>query len=150
MDIVNVEGFTVQGLRLRTQNALEMDPSTATIPAHVALVDANITIDYRSGARPYSVYCEYESDVNGEFDVVMGSNNIAASKLPLESVEIQAGQYMKFTKEGEFPDAIIQAWQEVWQYFSASPAEHSRAYTTDFEHYEGPNKVSVYIALKDE
>lgn len=149
MEIVNRDAFIVQGLRLRTSNHVEMNPSTAKIPAHVALVDANITIDYRSGARPFSVYCNYESDVNGEFDVIMGGNDIASSRLPLESVIVIAGRYLKFSQEGEFPQAIISAWQEVWRYFDSEQTDHVRAYSTDFEHYEGPTKVSVYIALKD-
>ncbi|MBJ7550962.1 hypothetical protein [Marinomonas ostreistagni] len=50
INIVHVQVFTGQGLRLRTQNALDMAFCTSTIPAYVtALLDAGIiTIDYRS------------------------------------------------------------------------------------------------------
>ena len=49
INIVHVQVFTGQGLRLRTQNVLDMALCTSTIPAYVAaLLVADITIDYRS------------------------------------------------------------------------------------------------------
>ncbi|MCW8346836.1 GyrI-like domain-containing protein [Vibrio sp. ZSDZ65] len=100
------------------------------------------------GARAYSVYCNYESDVNGDFDVLMGSNEISSSNVELSSVSVLSGSYLKFESEGEFPAAVIAAWQSIWSYFASSNCEHERAYTTDFEHFESASKVSVYIALR--
>ena len=148
MEIVQVESFIVQGLHIRTCNEIEMNPDTAKIPQHVQFVDSNVGIDYKSGARAYSVYYNYESDVTGDFDILMGSNEVSSSEVALTSVEIVAGQYLKFESEGEFPEAVINAWKSVWVYFSSSNCEHIRSYSTDFEHYENANKVSVYIALK--
>ncbi|WP_045386028.1 GyrI-like domain-containing protein, partial [Vibrio rotiferianus] len=88
------------------------------------------------------------SDVNGYFDVLMGSDEISSSNVELSSVSVLSGSYLKFESEGEFPAAVIAAWQSVWSYFSSQSCEHERAYTTDFEHYESASKVSVYIALK--
>ncbi|EGU0149412.1 GyrI-like domain-containing protein [Vibrio parahaemolyticus] len=148
MEVVEVKGFEIQGLALRTRNEIEMNPETANIPKHVEYVDTNVVIDYQSGARAYSVYCNYESDVNGYFDVLMGSDEISSSNVELSSVSVLSGSYLKFESEGEFPAAVIAAWQSVWSYFSSQSCEHERAYTTDFEHYESASKVSVYIALK--
>ncbi len=148
MEIVEVKPFDVQGLVLRTCNKVEMNPETAKIPNHVEFVDSSLVINYRSGARAYSVYCNYESDVNGHFDVLMGSTEVSSSKVELSNVSIVAGTYLKFDSEGEFPAAVIEAWQSVWSYFSSDDCSHVRAYTTDFEFYENERKVSVYIALK--
>ncbi|WGK83058.1 GyrI-like domain-containing protein [Vibrio aestuarianus] len=148
MEVVEVKGFEIQGLILRTRNEIEMNPETANIPKHVEYVDSNLVIDYQSGARAYSVYCNYESDVNGYFDVLMGSTEVSSSNIELSSVSVVSGSYLKFESEGEFPNAVIAAWQSVWSYFSSPNCEHERAYTTDFEHYESASKVSVYIALK--
>jgi predicted transcriptional regulator YdeE len=148
LEIVQVENLEIQGLRLRTCNADEMNPATAKIPEHVVFVDSNIVINYPSGARAYSVYFNYESDVNGNFDVLMGSNEVASSKVALDTVTIHQGTYLKFTSEGNFPEAVIKAWQSIWTYFNSPDCEHVRAYTTDFEHYENANKVSVYVAIK--
>ncbi|WP_237156777.1 GyrI-like domain-containing protein [Photobacterium leiognathi] len=148
MEKVQIETFTVYGLTLRTANSLEMNPETANIPKHVQLVDSNIEIDYLSDARAYSVYTNYESDVNGFYDLLMGSTEIASAKRKLQSIDVVAGEYLKFDAEGEFPDAIIRAWQTAWAYFSSQDCKHSRAYTTDFEYYQSTNQVSVFIALK--
>lgn len=148
MEIVQIENFVVKGLVIRTSNAMEMNPETAMIAQHVQDVDSNLVIDYKSGAQAYSVYYNYESDVNGQFDILMGSTDVLYAKVELTSVDIVAGSYLKFESEGKFPEAIISAWQTVWSYFSLPDCKHYRSYTTDFEHYEGPNKVSVYIALK--
>ncbi|EPP4135888.1 GyrI-like domain-containing protein [Vibrio vulnificus] len=148
MEVVEVKGFEIQGLALRTCNEIEMNPETANIPKHVEYVDTNVVIDYQSGARAYSVYCNYESDVNGYFDVLMGSDKVSSSNVELSSVSVLSGSYLKFEAEGEFPAAVISAWQSVWSYFSSQSCEHERAYTTDFEHYESASKVGIYIALK--
>ncbi|WP_348234994.1 GyrI-like domain-containing protein [Vibrio parahaemolyticus] len=148
MEVVEVKGFEIQGLVLRTRNEIEMNPEAANIPKHVEYVDTNVVIDYQSGARAYSVYCNYESDVNGYFDVLMGSDKVSSSNVELSSVSVLSGSYLKFEAEGEFPAAVIAAWQSVWSHFSSQSCEHERAYTTDFEHYESASKVSVYIALK--
>ncbi|EPN9968764.1 GyrI-like domain-containing protein [Vibrio vulnificus] len=111
MEVVEVKGFEIQGLILRTRNEIEMNPETANIPKHVEYVDSNLVIDYQSGARAYSVYCNYESDVNGSFDVLMGSNEVSSSNLELSSVSVVSGSYLKFESEGEFPTAVIAAWQ---------------------------------------
>ncbi|EPW6817893.1 GyrI-like domain-containing protein [Vibrio parahaemolyticus] len=132
MEVVEVKGFEIQGLALRTRNEIEMNPETANIPKHVEYVDTNVVIDYQSGARAYSVYCNYESDVNGYFDVLMGSDEISSSNVELSSVSVLSGSYQKFESEGEFPAAVIAAWQSVWSYFSSQSCEHERAYTTDF------------------
>ncbi|CAG9296469.1 GyrI-like domain-containing protein [Celerinatantimonas diazotrophica] len=148
METVQIKNFVVKGLAIRTSNEVEMNPETAMIAQHVQYVDANLVIDHQSGAQAYSVYYNYESDVNGQFDILMGSTEVSSSKVDLTSVEVVAGSYIKFESEGEFPSAIISAWQAVWTYFNSPDCEHSRAYTTDFEHYESSSKVSVYIALK--
>ncbi|WP_194435706.1 GyrI-like domain-containing protein [Vibrio fluminensis] len=148
MEVVEVKGFEIQGLILRTRNEIEMNPETAKIPQHVEFVDSNLVIDYQAGARAYSVYYNYESDVNGHFDVLMGSNEVSSSNIELSSVSVVPGSYLKFESEGEFPTAVIAAWQSAWSYFASPNCEHERAYTTDIEYYESASKVSVYIALK--
>ncbi len=48
MEVVEVKGFEIQGLALRTRNEIEMNPETANIPKHVEYVDTNVVIDYQS------------------------------------------------------------------------------------------------------
>ncbi len=148
MEIIHIEGKKIEGLRLRTSNVQEMNPNTAKIPDFVAHVDSNLTIDYKQGSRAWSIYYNYESDANGEYDVLMGSDNVVSSNLSLESVVIESGSYLKFVGTGEFPKAIIETWQRVWSYFSNINCSNKRRFTTDFEFYDGPKKVSIYIAIE--
>ena len=147
MDIVQFESKKIKGLKCRTSNAQEMNAETAKIPDFVAHVGNNLTIDYKNGARAWSVYHNYESDAHGEYDVLMGSDSVASSHLPLDSVVIDSGRYLIFAGEGKFPKAIIETWQKIWSYFSDVNCQHKRKYTTDFEYYNGPEKVSIYIAI---
>ncbi|MBV7317418.1 GyrI-like domain-containing protein [Shewanella sp. NIFS-20-20] len=78
----------------------------------------------------------------------MGSTQVLSSNAPLQTVTVAPGRYLRFESVGEFPDAVIKAWQTVWQYFVSPTCRHTRAYTTDFECYESADKVAVFIALK--
>ncbi|HFD4087139.1 hypothetical protein [Vibrio parahaemolyticus] len=44
MEVVEVKGFEIQGLILRTRNEIEMNPETANIPKHVEYVDSNLVL----------------------------------------------------------------------------------------------------------
>lgn len=148
MDVVSIESKRIEGFRIRTSNVQEMNPKTAKIPDFVSHVDENLIIDYELGSRAWSVYHNYESDANGEYDILMGSDSVASSKLPLESVLVDSGTYLVFVGEGEFPMAIIETWQNVWSYFSDANCPHKRRFSTDFEYYNGPEKVSIHIAIE--
>ncbi len=147
MELVEVDPFTVHGLTLRTCSSQETDPNHSAIRQHVALVDANVQIDYRSGARAYSVYSNYQAKDSGYFNVLMGSTLIASAKLPLDSVHISGGQYLRFSATGAFPETIINTWQTIWDYFKSPQCCYQRAFTTDFEFYQSANSVQIFIAL---
>jgi hypothetical protein len=46
------------------------------------------------------------------------------------------------------PQIAIDAWTEVWNYFSSGKEEYERLYTTDFEYYPNGNQIEVHIAVK--
>lgn len=148
MKTVFVNGFDVKGLVLTTNYHDEMNPQTAQIPLHVKLVDESLDVDYQSGARAYSVYFNYGSDLNSHFDILMGSNQVSSSTIVLSAVHVKRGYYLKFESQGEFPEAIVAAWRSINAYFNSDTCEHTRTYTTDFEYYEGPKAVCVYIAIE--
>ena len=98
---------------------------------------------HRTGdTRIFSVYSAYESDAHGAFDVTAG---VAVSE-GADSVAIEAGDYLVFTGRGEMPQMVIATWQRIWQYFEAHP-EIVRRYRSDFEAYEGPDAVAIYIGV---
>ena len=105
----------------------------------------------KEGALSYGVYSQYESDFNGEFDVLAGADSAsvldAADREGLDSVVIAVGTYLVFSKKGAMPQAVIEAWGDVWAYFSAKDCPHQRAYTTDFECYSNMDEVSIHISI---
>ncbi|XQW84115.1 GyrI-like domain-containing protein [Thalassotalea piscium] len=149
MEIRHVRETLITGLSLRTDNATEMDPTTATIGKLWQAFDNTVPVDYKKGERVYGVYFDYESDHTGLFSVLAGFNG---STFPehsaLKQVVIPEGQYLVFSHEGDMPKIAIDAWTEVWQYFANENVEQQRLYTTDFEYYPSSNKIEVHIAIK--
>lgn len=148
-----VSAFTVTGLQVRTRNRDEMDPATARIgglwdrffsqcPAESAGADA----------RMFGVYSGYESDEHGAFDVTASVPVGATDRSPLSGsvcVPILAGDYLVFTGQGTQPlvQLVIDTWGHVWRYFAENP-QVRRRFGTDFEAYEGPDKVAIHIGVE--
>lgn len=151
MEIKTVTEKVISGISIRTNNANEMNPETASIAGLYQDFDNNIAVDYENGARVYGVYYDYESDASGDFSVLAGADRIKSSIIELEQVTIQAGNYLLFKGEaeeqGEMPQAVIATWMKVWNYFSNADCAHQRAYKTDFEHYISATNVHIYIGI---
>lgn len=149
MKIVQLDEKQIKGISIRTTNAKEMNPETSKIGALHQQFDEMVPINYKSGARVYGVYYNYESDYSGEFSVLAGSDQIDKTLTNnLENVSIPSGIYMAFEAKGEVPQVVIETWSKIWDYFSQEDAQYQRAYTTDFEFYKNQNEVEIYIAVK--
>lgn len=137
---VSIEAFTVIGPSVRTNNQAEASPA-GKIPGLWGQF-------YASGPNlegpSYGVYSDYESDASGDFTVTAGIRGEADSGA---GIRIKAGSYLAFPANGPMPAAIIDAWKEVWAYFSEAQP-YARAYETDFEQYNGPESATVYIGSK--
>jgi predicted transcriptional regulator YdeE len=140
------DAFSVAGISVRTTNREEGNPDTARIGAlwqRFFGEETYAATPHRTAdTRIFSVYSAYESDAHGAFDVMAG---VAVSG-GTNSVAIEAGDYLVFNGQGEMPHMVIAAWQRIWQYFEAHP-EVVRTYRSDFEAYEGPDKVSIHIGV---
>jgi predicted transcriptional regulator YdeE len=147
MKPVEIKSFNVHGIEISTTNEAEMESSTAKISG----LWANFYKDHYGkmliGRPVYGVYTNYESDVNGRYSVVAGVK-AAHADTKYKEVRVEGGKYLVFNKEGDSPASVIAAWQDVWKYFANSNSEYKRSYTTDFEVYESPTKVAVYIAIR--
>ncbi|QGW81762.1 AraC family transcriptional regulator [Variovorax paradoxus] len=138
--------FQVAGLMVRTTNSEENDAATARIGPLWNRFFGEET--YRStphrtqDARIFGVYSGYESDAHGAFDVTVG---VAVSD-GAAAVGIEAGDYLVFSGQGEMPHMVIDTWQRIWQYFEANPTI-TRRYRSDFEAYDGPDKVAIHIGV---
>lgn len=148
MNLVHLKEKSIFGLSARTNNAAEMNPSTGKIGPLVHKFDSQVEVDYRGGARVYSVYYSYESDVTGDYSVLVGADVVASSSVELSEVKIQEGDYLVFSGSGQVPQIVIETWQKIWSYFANPGCPHTRAYETDFEFYKSQNDIEIYIGVK--
>jgi predicted transcriptional regulator YdeE len=146
MEITRVESIDVKGIAVRTDNASEMDATTAKIGAMWEQFYSEIAPSLKSGANVYGLYTNYESDHNGAFDVVACSNDVEAPNV--SCYQVQAGSYAVFKGTGQMPQVVIELWGQVWEYFESANCQHKRAFNTDFELYKSENDVELYISVK--
>ena len=151
MRLEHIEGFTVAGLRVRTINSDEFNPETAKL-SHLwgrffseGVADSVPSrLDKES---TFGVYSDYASDDTDFYSVTAGVKVEPAALLPeLETVSVQAGDYLVFEGQGEMPQAVIETWKTIWVYFAQKP-DYKRSYTTDFEQYQGGDRIAIYIGV---
>jgi len=143
---VELQDKTITGLQIRTKNADEMNPETQKIAPLWGRFYTELLPTLGEGATVYGVYHNYESDAQGEFDVLVGADNLAVTD-EMKSVELKAGRYLMFPVKGELPQAIIDTWMQVWAYFEDLSIDERRAYETDFERYISADEVEIYIGV---
>ena len=120
MRVEEIEEKLIYGISTRTQNSNEMNPETAKIGAIWQKFDNAIEVNYKDGERVYGVYYNYESDANGEFDVLAGYEK---SNKNLDEITIQKGRYLVFHKILKETDndariqGVIETWGKIWEYF---------------------------------
>jgi predicted transcriptional regulator YdeE len=148
MEVRHVQEVSVSGYSTVTNNAAEMSPDKGKIPALWQKFDAEVPVDYRGGERVYGVYYDYESDHTGDFTVLAGfDGSVDKANTKIETITVPAGKYLVFSCTGDMPQIAIDAWTQVWQYFSQTSTEYQRLFTVDFEHYPNGNAIDVYIAI---
>ncbi len=148
MNVIHVNEKSIVGLSARTNNKNEMNPAVRKIAPLVQKFDEEVSVNYRAGARVYSVYYDYESDASGDYSVLIGADAVASSSLALTEVKIQAGNYLVFSAKGQVPHIVIETWNEIWRYFSSDECMHTRAYRTDFEFYKSQDEIEIHIGIK--
>ena len=150
MRVEEIEEKLIYGISTRTKNANEMNPETAKIGAIWQKFDSTVEVNYKDGEKVYGVYYNFESDANGEFDVLAGYETLNDK---LDTVKIQKGKYLVFNKvfdetnDNTRIQAIIETWGKIWEYFSNEKSQYTRIYKTDFEHYKDQNEIEIYISI---
>ncbi len=143
-EIVHVDNFTVQGIKISTNNAVEMT-AEGKIPILWSTFYGQHYGQSLQGEPVYGVYSDYESDLNGQYSLLAGVKAGEKNSAYTET-HIESGNYMVFRAQGEAGEAAIAAWQDVWAYFANDKVGYQRAYTTDFEVY-GLDSIAIYIAI---
>ncbi|EGR3963844.1 AraC family transcriptional regulator [Vibrio cholerae] len=149
MNVNNIDGFEVVGLSVRTTNASELNPSTAKIGQLWERFYANAGQKLSEKSKVYGVYTNYESDSKGAFDVIACSDALSTEVLlDAIKVEIVSGNYVVFSATGELPQAVLNLWTVVLNFFDSENCPYERSYTTDFEYYKSNTEVEIFISLK--
>lgn len=152
-ELKSVEEMKVVGLETRTTNREEMSPSTARIPALGGRFYQEQIMDKipsrKPNGFPVGVYSKYERDHTGPYSLLAGAEVSDLKAIPngMTGLAIPACKYLVFTAQGPMPQALIQMWATIWNYFS-SGSKYDRAYTADFELYRASDKVDIHIAIK--
>ena len=147
--VVDFHGSEVVGFSTRTTNEQEMKPEGGKIGPLWLRFHSEIPVDSHNHQQVYGVYYDYESDANGEFNVLAGySPQGDVSVDGLEKVSLPAGKYLVFEAEGEMPQVIMQCWARVWEYFSSDSSMHERSNLCDFEFYKDSSSVAIHIGVK--
>ena len=147
MQKVKLENKTIIGLKARTKNEDEMNPEVAKIGALWQNFFKNIMPTLGETPPPlYGVYTNYESDAYGEFDVLVGAKEVEKFE-GRASVVLEEGTYLCFKAKGELPQAVIDTWGEIWNYFADEKCQAKRVYKTDFEKYISQDEAEIYIGI---
>ena len=145
------KSFSVFGLQTRTKNIDERDYAKSKIIPLWSKFKESDLMSYIDEGQPfvYGVYSDYDSDHNGFYSVTAGiNNNKLNTHESLHEVIIQPGHYLVFEANGNQPEAIINTWKYIWNYFSDS-THPPRIHSTDFEKYISDQKMEIYIAVAD-
>jgi predicted transcriptional regulator YdeE len=138
------------GLRIRTSNS-DPDMSNRIGDLWRKFFEDGIyqSIANKKNDKSIGLYTNYESDVNGAYDVMVCCEVNDVSSLPdmVQSEIIIAGKYAKFVVRGNMQKAVAEFWMKLWS------MDLDRRYSCDFEEYQSGcdidnAEIHIYISLK--
>ncbi|MCO7125365.1 GyrI-like domain-containing protein [Sporolactobacillus shoreicorticis] len=150
-EVVQLEEKTVAGLKIRTSN------DDANMGRDIGALWENFlgdgvyqTISTKKNENTIGLYTNYESDVNGTYDVMVCCE-VEETKGLTENIKVHtipAGRYAKFIVRGNVQTAVGAFWAELWS------MDLDRKYSCDFEEYQGDSdmnhaEIHVYISLNE-
>lgn len=131
-EVVQLGPMLVMGVELRTTNEnWEVAKVIGPFWGHFWRENLPSKIPHKKTNDVLGFYCEYEKDHTKPYTIVAGCEVTMADQVPKGFVvkKAPASKYALFTIKGKYPDALMQAWQWIWN----SPLR--RTYTGDFELY---------------
>ena len=148
MKVTRIKKLMISGISTITNNELEMNEETSKIPQlweeYFQQDIYKKTFDKAKSDYMYGVYSHYQFDEKGDYKVTVG---VEVTK-PKNAITIEKDRYLVFTKKGEFPEVVLEAWHDVWNYFNSSECQYERAYNYDFEKYAKEDEIEIFISIK--
>lgn len=148
-EIVQLEESTLVGLKIRTSNHdLNMGREIGELWQEFLETGVYQSIPNKRNDNTIGLYTNYESDVNGAYDVMVCCEVSHALGLPhgIHFKTIPAGKYAKFIVHGDVQKAAGEFWAKLWS------MDLDRKYSCDFEEYQGGfgrlnDEIHMYISL---
>jgi predicted transcriptional regulator YdeE len=99
-----------------------------------------------------SAYTDYKSDYTDEYTTILGVQVSSLENIPqgLIGRQFSADTFEKVTVKGEMPEAVIDAWKDIW----LRNNELNRKYSYDFEVYGAgsqngiDSEMEIYISVR--
>jgi len=141
------DGLTVLGLSTRASNANPAGIGDLWRRFHS--LGSQKIVTARLGETVYGIYCEYESDADGAYTVVIGCAvppetevSEEMKKAGMKKIDIAAGNFAVYRVEGELPQAVFNTWASIWQ------TPFDRRYQADFDRYGEDGSVTVHVGVR--
>jgi len=155
--IVEVKGFSVIGISVRTNNAREMTPNGLIGGQWQKLMQQNMLakIPERLDPNVLVLNTNYASDKNGDYDYVIGAKVNPSAKTPdgMVKLHVPSGKYAVFTSDkGPIQQVTVGVWKKIWSYEDSG--EGKRAYKADYEVHDARSadpqnsRIDVYVGVK--
>lgn len=158
-ELVEVGGFIVVGIAIRTSNAQELSPQ-AQIGNHWARFFREKWLEKipdKADGNVLAVYTDYDSDQNGDYTLLIGARvKQVKGNLP-PGLVIKGVPPIKFARfrsgTGPVAQVVPETWMRVWS-SSTIDLGGRRAYRSDFEVYDERARdpqnaeIDIYIGIK--
>ncbi|CCB88740.1 GyrI-like domain-containing protein [Simkania negevensis] len=145
-NVVVKKAFTLIGPQVRTQNIPgKADKDIPSLWGQVMGQNMLSQIEHPSSETIYALYSGYEGDYTLPYDCLIGKEVSHLDQIPegMTAVIIPEQSYQVFKVQGPMPQAIFEMWQHIWENDTAL----KRTYTFDFEVYNSPTDVDIYISI---
>ena len=157
--VVEVPGFSVIGIQVRTNNAKETAVGGVIPGQWEKFFKEGIADKIPNKISPtiYAVYTNYASDHNGDYDFIIGMKVSDVSEVPpgMVAAKVPSSRFAIVpSATGLVSQVVPQAWQRVYSLDDSKQLGGTRAYKADFELYDQrsqkpqSSQVDLYIGLK--
>lgn len=154
---VELKGFSVIGIRVRTNNAREATPNGLIGGQWQRFMQENLLakIPGRVDSNVLVVYTNYASDKDGDYDYIIGAKVSPDAKAPegMVKAHVVPGKYAVFISDkGPIQQITVGLWQKIWSYEDSG--EGKRVYKTDYELHDARSadpqnsQIDIYIGIK--
>lgn len=154
MERISIKTFTIAGLSLKAPTT-NTNGQSAIDCRHLWETFKNggyaENIPGKLGDEIYGVYYKYDGDSTKPFSYFVGVRVKPGTEieLPLSTLEVPGGSYIKTTSKGKMPKCVTETWTTIWK------ENYPRTYIVDFEVYDERShdwndaEVDVYLSVTE-